>query len=76
MALSQTLSECHFPLRVAGRVAPKRVAPYTISVGTSSSIFYHIIHAVIGVFLPFGPDKVMFVSNISDTTTPSLPPTP
>ena len=26
-ALSEPLSECHFPLRVAGRVAPKRVAP-------------------------------------------------
>ena len=26
-ALSKTLSECHFPLRVAGRVAPNRVAP-------------------------------------------------
>ena len=26
-ALSETLSECHFPLRVAGRVAPNRVAP-------------------------------------------------
>ena len=27
-ALSETLSECHFPLRVAGRVAPnRRVAP-------------------------------------------------
>ena len=25
--LSKTLSECHFPLRVAGRVAPNRVAP-------------------------------------------------
>ena len=25
--LSETLSECHFPLRVAGRVAPNRVAP-------------------------------------------------
>ena len=25
-ALSETLSECHFPLRVAGRVAPNRVA--------------------------------------------------
>ena len=27
-ALSETLSECHFPLRVAGRVAPSRVAPW------------------------------------------------
>ena len=26
-ALSETLSECHFPLRVAGCVAPNRVAP-------------------------------------------------
>ena len=26
-ALSETLSECHLPLRVAGRVAPNRVAP-------------------------------------------------
>ena len=26
-ALSETLSECHFPLRAAGRVAPNRVAP-------------------------------------------------
>ena len=26
-ALSETLSECHFPLRVVGRVAPNRVAP-------------------------------------------------
>ena len=26
-ALSETLSECHFPLRVAGRVAPNCVAP-------------------------------------------------
>ena len=26
-ALSETLSECHFPLRVAGPVAPNRVAP-------------------------------------------------
>ena len=26
-ALSETLSECHFPLKVAGRVAPNRVAP-------------------------------------------------
>ena len=26
-ALSEPLSECHFPLRVAGRVAPNRVAP-------------------------------------------------
>ena len=26
-ALSETLSECHFPLRVAGRVDPNRVAP-------------------------------------------------
>ena len=26
-SLSETLSECHFPLRVAGRVAPNRVAP-------------------------------------------------
>ena len=26
-ALSETLLECHFPLRVAGRVAPNRVAP-------------------------------------------------
>ena len=25
--LSETLSECHFLLRVAGRVAPNRVAP-------------------------------------------------
>ena len=25
--LSETLSECHFPLRVAGPVAPDRVAP-------------------------------------------------
>ena len=25
-AISETLSECHFPLRVAGRVAPYRVA--------------------------------------------------
>ena len=24
---SKVLSECHFPLRVAGRVAPNRVAP-------------------------------------------------
>ena len=27
MTLSETLSECQFPLRVAGRVAPNRVAP-------------------------------------------------
>ena len=26
-ALSEPLSECHFPLRVAGRVAPNHVAP-------------------------------------------------
>ena len=26
-ALSEPLSECHFPLRVPGRVAPNRVAP-------------------------------------------------
>ena len=26
-ALSETLSECHFPLRAGGRVAPNRVAP-------------------------------------------------
>ena len=26
-ALSEPLSDCHFPLRVAGRVAPNRVAP-------------------------------------------------
>ena len=26
-ALSETLSECHSPLRVAGRVAPNRVTP-------------------------------------------------
>ena len=26
-ALAETLSECHFPLRVAGRVPPNRVAP-------------------------------------------------
>ena len=26
-ALSESLSECHFPLRVAGLVAPSRVAP-------------------------------------------------
>ena len=26
-SLSETLSECHFPLRVAGHVAPNRVAP-------------------------------------------------
>ena len=26
-ALSEPLSECHFPLRAAGRVAPNRVAP-------------------------------------------------
>ena len=26
-ALSEPLSECHFPLKVAGRVAPNRVAP-------------------------------------------------
>ena len=26
-ALSETLSECNFPLRVAGRVAPNRAAP-------------------------------------------------
>ena len=26
-ALSETLSECHFPLRVAGRVAPNLVLP-------------------------------------------------
>ena len=26
-ALSETLSECQFPLRDAGRVAPNRVAP-------------------------------------------------
>ena len=26
-ALSETLSECYFPLRVTGRVAPNRVAP-------------------------------------------------
>ena len=26
-ALSETLLECRFPLRVAGRVAPNRVAP-------------------------------------------------
>ena len=26
-ALSEPLSECHFPLRVAGLVAPDRVAP-------------------------------------------------
>ena len=26
-ALSEPLSECHFPLRVAGLVAPNRVAP-------------------------------------------------
>ena len=26
-ALSEPLSECHFPLRVAGRVAPNCVAP-------------------------------------------------
>ena len=25
--LSEPLSECHFPLRVAGPVAPNRVAP-------------------------------------------------
>ena len=25
--LSETLSECHFPLGVAGRVAPNRFAP-------------------------------------------------
>ena len=25
--LSESISECHFPLRVAGRVAPNRVAP-------------------------------------------------
>ena len=25
--LSEPLSECHFPLRVAGRVAPNRVSP-------------------------------------------------
>ena len=30
-ALSETLSECHFPLRVAGRVAPNRVAPNRVA---------------------------------------------
>ena len=29
--LSETLWECHFPLRVAGRVAPNRVAPWSFS---------------------------------------------
>ena len=42
----------------------------------SSSIFYRIIRAGIGVFCLWGLTKVMFMSNISDTNTPSLPPTP
>ena len=41
---------------------------------TSSSIFYRIIRAGIGVFCLLGLTKVMFVSNISDTSTPSLQP--
>ena len=52
-----------------GSVAPRRFK-------TSSSIFDRIIRAGIGVFWLWGLTKVMFVSNISDTTTPSLPPTP
>ena len=43
---------------------------------TSSSIFYRIIRAGIGVFCLLGLTRVMFVSNMSDTTTSSLPPTP
>ena len=45
-------------------------------VATSSRIFYRIIRAGIGVFRLLGLTKVMFVSNLSGTTIPSLPPTP
>ena len=48
----------------------------TYLVATSSSIFYRIIRAGIGVLCPLGLTKVMSVSNFSDTTTPSLPPSP
>ena len=40
---------------------------------TSSSIFYRIIRAGIGVSCLLRLTKVMFVSNISDTTLPPLP---
>ena len=43
---------------------------------TSSSIFYRTIRAGIGVFCLLGLIKLMFVADISDTTTLSLPPTP
>ena len=49
---------------------------YPNKVATSGSIFYRIICVGIGVFCLLGLTKVMFLSNISDTTTPSLPPTP
>ena len=37
---------------------------------------FKVVRAGIGVFYILGLKKAMFVSNISDTTTPSLPPTP
>ena len=43
---------------------------------TSSSIFYRIIRAGIGVFSLFCLTKVMFVPKTSDTIDPSLHPTP
>ena len=36
-------------------------------------MFYRIIRAGIGVFCLLGLRKLMFVSNVSETTTPSLP---
>ena len=44
--------------------------PLAIPLFSSSSRFHRRIRAGIGVFCLFGPTKVMFVSNISDTTTP------
>ena len=43
---------------------------------TSSSILYRRIRAGLGVVCLLGLTKVMFVSNISDTATPCLSPTP
>ena len=55
---------------------PLQWLPNLSSVATSSSIFYRIIRAGIGVFSLFGLTKVMFVPKTSDTTAPSLHPTP
>ena len=44
--------------------------------GHQQCICYHIVRAGIRVLCLLRLTKVMFVSNISDTTTPPLPPTP